>query len=35
MSRGHLWGEKGICEKIDGLSRDGECVRGEIKLHRE
>lgn len=28
-------GGKGLCERIDGLSRDGECVREEINLHRD
>lgn len=28
-------GEKELCERIDGLSRDGECVREEINLHRD
>lgn len=28
-------GEKELCERIDGLSRDDGCVREEINLHRD
>lgn len=30
-----LMGGKGLCERIDGLSRDDGCVREEINLHRD
>lgn len=28
-------GGKVMCKRVDGLSRDGECVRREINLHRD
>lgn len=33
--QGALLGGKGICKRIDGLLRDGECGRGKINLHRD